>query len=91
MKTVFVVLFKSFYKYEGTEYPITSDTKDVSVFSSLSRALDHVSENASQWQRTGYDRLPYWEDEDKTFYHGGQRVQKNGTAAVWEVSEIPVD
>lgn len=91
MKTVFIVLFKSFYNFEGKEYPITSDTKDISVFKSLFSALDHVCVNARKWQLAGYDRLPYWQDPDSTLYHGGQRVQKNGTAAVWEVQEVPVD
>lgn len=90
MKTIFVVLSKSFYTYEGREYPITSDTADIDVYSSLTSALDLVCQRARIFQRNGYERLPYYRDEKSTFYHGGQRVQKNGSAVVWEVQEIPV-
>lgn len=90
MKTVFIVLFKSFYTYEGREFPITSDTRDIQVFKSKDSAINFVLEEVKLWQNTGYGRLPYWQDEDSALYFGGQRVQNRSTAAVWEIREIPV-
>lgn len=90
MKTIFVVLFKSFYNHEGIEYPITSDTRDIKLFESLVTAINFVSDEVKLWQNTGYESLPYWQDVNSDLYFGGQRVQNGGTAAVWEVREIPV-
>ena len=88
MKTVFVVLFKSFYKYEGTEYPNTPSVYDIQVYENLTVALDHVCNSAKFFQSKGYERLPYWHDESKPYYWGSQRVENKGTAAVWEIMEL---
>ena len=90
MTKVYVVLFKSFYKYEGTEYPNTSSVIDNMVFEKLTDALDHICSAAKHFQSKGYERLPYWHDESKPFYWGSQRVENKGTAAGWEIMELSV-